>query len=217
MLIPKRIVQYWDGETPPVEVRKLMDSWQAIHPDFKYVRHDRPSARTLAEREGPAGFLKAFDLAWHPAMESDLVRLLDVWTYGGFYCDADHEAVGRLDQVTAPEVSLILAQRPNGIIVNGFFGSVARNPILTAAIERVTSLTLTADRTHSLWRVTGPGALRRVFYPHLGSKDVQVVPFRRLNGTLHIVHNDLAHKSRNRWQDSHGATNLEHSRGCTDG
>jgi hypothetical protein len=88
--IPRRLVQYWDRNTPD-QVQRLLDHNRemATRAGIDYVFFDEESAHNfLVEHESP-DIARAYSMAVHPAMKCDLFRLCYLYAEGGFYVDAD--------------------------------------------------------------------------------------------------------------------------------
>lgn len=90
-----KIVQYWDTNSIPEDVLKLMDSWKNIYGD-RYTRFDDERAKFFIESNFPESYIDAYCKCWHPAMKSDFFRLCYLWVNGGYYIDADEAAKSKL-------------------------------------------------------------------------------------------------------------------------
>lgn len=93
-MIPKIIHLCWfSGEKYPVEIKRCMDSWHRILPDYEIKLWDTEAARALDCRY----INEALDLhRW--AFAADAVRFYAVWMYGGVYMDSDIFLYRRFDE-----------------------------------------------------------------------------------------------------------------------
>ena len=89
--IPKVIVQFWhDSRAIPADVCECLDSWQPLTGQgFQRVLFDDNKARRFIAKHFGSSHVAAFDRCPHPAMRCDYFRLCYIYTYGGFYVDAD--------------------------------------------------------------------------------------------------------------------------------
>ena len=88
---PRRIIQFWnDLDLLPKDVEGCIDSWRKLKTKgFEILLFDEQQARTfIAQRLGHQYEL-AYDLCYHPAMQSDYFRLCYILVEGGMYVDAD--------------------------------------------------------------------------------------------------------------------------------
>ena len=88
--IPKIIVQFWDKEDIPIDVKKCMESWKALkEKGYTYILFNEKSAREYISSNLNKEHLLAFDNCYHPAMKSDYFRLCYINYSGGMYVDSD--------------------------------------------------------------------------------------------------------------------------------
>jgi tetratricopeptide (TPR) repeat protein len=160
--IPKRIVQFWDSGEPPVDVRKLMQSWRERHPDFDYRLFDDESARSFIMRRFSIDVVRAFSRARHPAQRSDIFRLAYLSAEGGFYVDADDRCLGSIETLAPPGTVLTLYQENYGSIANNLMGAAPNHPLIARALAMVSQAMNRGD-SDTLWLSTGPGLLTRAF------------------------------------------------------
>ena len=87
----RTIVQFWnDLNQLPRDVRECIGSWKKLEDQgFKVLLFDDSRARDfIGQRLGPR-YEKAYDMCYHPAMQSDYFRLCYILLEGGCYLDAD--------------------------------------------------------------------------------------------------------------------------------
>lgn len=89
--IPKRIVHYWnDLDNLPQDVNECIESWRSLKESgFDFEIFDENSAREFIKTNLGSRFENAFNLCYHPSMQSDYFRYSYIFVKGGFYIDAD--------------------------------------------------------------------------------------------------------------------------------
>ena len=95
-MIPKKIHYCWfSGEDFPEEIRKCMESWARMLPDYELVLWD-------AEKAYSTGIPWVRDALeqrrW--AFASDAVRLYALYSQGGIYLDTDVDALKLLNGIS---------------------------------------------------------------------------------------------------------------------
>lgn len=95
-VIPRVIVQFWhDDIDRPADVDVCIDSWKRWESSgFIHTLFCEKSARSFISHSLGRRYEQAFDICYHPAMQSDYFRLCYLLVKGGFYVDADDECVG---------------------------------------------------------------------------------------------------------------------------
>lgn len=87
--LPGSVIQFWDTEEVPRDIRPEMDRWSKASGDTGYCRFNaRTSLEFLEEHYSPTEIL-LFEEAPHAAVQSDLMRLWALRVLGGIYVDAD--------------------------------------------------------------------------------------------------------------------------------
>lgn len=86
---PLPLLQYWEGEPVPADVEAMLDAWPRQIPDLQPERLDAAGAQAWIQRHGAPGDQERFGRCWHPAMQSDFLRVLHVARQGGLYLDCD--------------------------------------------------------------------------------------------------------------------------------
>ena len=106
-MIPKVIHYCWFGNNPlPFEVKKCIDSWKKICPDYEIKRWDETNFDVYQN-----DFIKSAygSKAW--AFVSDYARLKIVYDEGGIYLDTDVELKKSLDELRKNEGFLLFSKR----------------------------------------------------------------------------------------------------------
>jgi mannosyltransferase OCH1-like enzyme/Tfp pilus assembly protein PilF len=160
--IPKRLIQYWDAETPPADLSELMKSWQVQNPQYDYALFDDASVRSFLQERSSARVVDAFRRAQHPAQRADIFRLAYLANEGGFYVDADDRCLGNIGLLYPDAISLALYQENYGTIGNNLIGASAGHAVVLRALDLATEAVLRGDND-IVWLSTGPALLTRAF------------------------------------------------------
>jgi mannosyltransferase OCH1-like enzyme len=154
------LTQFWDQRPIPEEIEVLMESYRAQNPDLQHRCFDRVQADDFIARHFSARHLNAFRSCAVPAMQADYLRYCAVLVDGGFYSDADSRCITPVATLLPPGADGVLVQRPNGIVINGFFGfRNPRHPLLGTVLEIATTAIETRAFGDDLWLTSGPGIL----------------------------------------------------------
>ena len=145
-----------------------MTSWKLCNPGVPYFKFDSTTARSfIAAHSGPE-LLACYDLATHPAMQSDIFRLAFLAVNGGIYADADEECRCPLDQIQAAmrHVGFIgwLVAETVSYIDNALLAAQPGCPIIAWALEDAVNRVAKAREAKAkvdIWELTSPGLLTR--------------------------------------------------------
>ena len=203
--IPHRVVQYWEPLPPPTEMEPWLASWGTVGmPDGEHrlMSYDDALA-VLREAAGDNG-ATAFARAPHPAARADLFRYAELLLRGGWYVDAEHEALVAIPDVLSWPVDHVLVRRPGGgNIPNGFIGAVAGSSLLRTALDEACANVLEA-RGRNILELTGPGLFTRVVEAYLATPTASAVMLPTnavFADVLQAVHNEADYKVRGHWRD----------------
>lgn len=94
-MIPKKIHYCWfSGDNYPDEIRKYLNSWKRMLPNYEFIHWDAEKARAT----GLEWVIDALDdHRW--AFASDAVRLYALYNEGGIYLDTDVELLKSFDDL----------------------------------------------------------------------------------------------------------------------
>lgn len=89
--IPRRIFQFWDNiDRLPKDVSECIDTWRkAEEQGIEKILFDKNQARTFISKKLGYRHRNAYDMCYHPAMQSDYFRLCYIFVEGGCYIDTD--------------------------------------------------------------------------------------------------------------------------------
>jgi hypothetical protein len=202
--IPQRVVQYWDPLPPPDEMLPWIDSWTTV--GFRGAEHKLASFDTglavVAEVAGDLG-RRAFEAAPHAAVRADLFRYAELFKNGGWYVDAEHEALlPPLDVLEAPVDHVLIVRTVYDRILNNFIGAVPGSSFMKAALLRGCQ-NLLDNAGGSVIELTGPIMFTEMFREYETSADASyvIIPSNVvLTGVLQKVHNDAEYKIHGHWR-----------------
>jgi len=160
--IPRRIIQFWDSEVPPPDIRELIASWTTSHGDYEHRLYNEFSADQYLRARFPEDVCDAFDRAGHPAQKADIFRLAYLASDGGFYIDADDRCLARLNTFVPASAEMVCYQENYATIANNFLGAVPHHPVIVRALKLAVEAVNRGDRD-VVWLSTGPGLLTRAF------------------------------------------------------
>ena len=170
--VPDRLHQAWLGSAVPEDVQRLVSRWEGLHPTWEHRLIDDRSALDLIHRRARPGEREAFAAAPSPTWRADLLRLILLDEFGGFWVDADDLPLGALDDLRSP-AGFVAVQEPFGALGNHLIGAGPDHPAVTGALEEVVQ-NLRAGARESPWLASGPGPLTRAFARHLADERLGV-------------------------------------------
>jgi mannosyltransferase OCH1-like enzyme len=181
-----------------------IDSWTTV--GFPGAEHNLASFDTglavVAEVAGELG-RRAFEAAPHAAVRADLFRYAELFKRGGWYVDAEHEALlSTLDVLECPVDHVLIVRTVYDRILNNFIGAVPGSSFMKAALLRGCQ-NLLDNAGGSVIELTGPIMFTEMFREYEASADASfvVIPSKVvLTGALQKVHNDAEYKIHGHWR-----------------
>jgi tetratricopeptide (TPR) repeat protein len=158
--IPKIIMQYWDTEDIPADVKLLMRSWHELNPSFGVWLHNDRTAREFLSREFPPNVLQAYQFAREAAQKADIFRLAWLMRNGGIYVDADNRCLQPVSLLLPAGANAVLYQEDLGTIGNDFIAVAPEHPLISYALTAAVTAMNRGD-TDLVWLATGPGLITR--------------------------------------------------------
>ena len=202
--IPSRVVQFWDPAPPPQEMVPWLESWASIGvPDghHEVAEYERGLA-VVQEVAGDLG-VRAYESAKHPAVCSDLYRYAELHARGGWYVDAEHEALLPIADLIPWPVDHVFVIRPNkDRMPNGFIGAIAGSRLMREALLRACHNLLDGSST-SVVHMTGPQMFKGLVEGYMESKQASYVVLPTnvvFSGVFQQVHNQAAYKTHGHWR-----------------
>lgn len=133
-MIPKIIHYCWlSGDEVPENLKKCMDSWKKIIPDYEFVKWDF----TKFDKSSSAWVSEAFDNRKY-AFACDYIRLYAVYNYGGIYLDMDMEVLKRFDDFLKQQYMLAYERESCKGIEAGCFGAEPHSEYIKRCLDYYT-------------------------------------------------------------------------------
>jgi mannosyltransferase OCH1-like enzyme len=154
LVIPRSLIQFWDSDSPPLDVLPLIRSWRDVNPSMKYtLLNDKAVFRLLKESEF-SHISSAYLEIPHPVDRSDIARLIYLYRYGGIYIDADHSCVWPIEYYIDFRVPHVFVRRgaKGNRITNSFMASTPLSPLFKRILLKVDNLFGTDE-----WKMTKIG------------------------------------------------------------
>ena len=130
--IPKIIHQvygFWDKNIPK-EIKKRIDKWKSLHPDYEYMLWDKKNSREFIKKHYN-WFLKLYDSYPYPVQKADAIRYFILYHYGGIYSDIDLEPVKCISPLLEKykhKKSILYKSANSNLLTNDFMISKPKNP-----------------------------------------------------------------------------------------
>jgi mannosyltransferase OCH1-like enzyme len=161
---------------------------KSLHPQWDIRLYNENDAQNIISEHIPE-LLGVYNSYTHTVQKSDILRILLVYLFGGFYLDLDIFCLKKLDELTnfqvvlgeektiSPEELKSLGLKHSFRIANYMFGSIPRHPFwlyfLKEAIKKSTNKIYTEN---DILETTGPGLLTNIFYSkRLQYKEITVL------------------------------------------
>lgn len=186
---PRRVVQFWDRD-PPEQVAILLARVGEVcaATGYEHMLYDLATARARIEEIAGPEWVEHYDRAFHPSMQADIFRLLELHHGGGLYIDADM-ALSRPIPFTPPPVPLFVqwGEGPRTNVANWFLCTPPGQAIYARIIGRMKRKLGEAPRDtdgryikQNLLGLTGPLVVARALERYLSrnpeAKDIAVMP-----------------------------------------
>lgn len=202
--IPDLVLQYWDPAPPPEEMLPWMASWGSVGlPEGSHEVADY--GRGLAAVEEAAGDFgrRAYESSTHPAVRSDLFRYAELYLRGGWYVDAEHEALVPIKDFLPWKVEHVLLIRPElQRYPNGFLGAASGSPLMIEALHQACQNILDGAMS-SVMDISGPRMFTHLVHDYMSSPTASyvVLPANVVFGdVMQRVHNEAAYKAHGHWR-----------------
>lgn len=188
---PQRMIGYWNTLPLPEDISRIRGTWDAHGPEDITI-YDHDSAVAFIEQYYGARERDAFLACAIPAMQSDVLRVLEILQMGGFWLDMGIELLAPPTMFLDHGDDLVLYRRWHGRIASGMFASPAGHPLLAEVTERIVD-NVTRRLDDNIWSITGPGVWNIV--TDTGNKPgLSVHTHADLAGNICFFNQDLSHK-----------------------
>lgn len=173
-MIPKVIHYCWFGNNPlPFEVKKCINSWKKICPDYEIRRWDETNFDVYQN-----DFIKSAygSKAW--AFVSDYARLKIVYDKGGIYLDTDVELKKSLDELRKNEGFFAIQQEGHYCNTGLGFGAKKENEIVKTMLDLYDDLIYSEENKFS------------IACPYLNTKALEKYGYSYSDDVI-VIHNNL--------------------------
>ncbi|WP_406870111.1 capsular polysaccharide synthesis protein [Thioclava sp. 'Guangxiensis'] len=157
--IPRLCLQFWDTARVPDDVARCMDSIKYGLPSFEHRLFDQNTASDYIEKAYGQEWKAKFWAASHPAIKSDIFRVLYLYECGGLWIDADEQYYPK-SSAAVDDLMLtntLRYQRVCGFeVLNGFIAVEKNNRFLRRLVEHMSAFDSWTPR--DVWWITGPGS-----------------------------------------------------------
>lgn len=173
-MIPKVIHYCWFGNNPlPFEVKKCINSWKKICPDYEIRRWDETNFDVYQN-----DFIKSAygSKAW--AFVSDYARLKIVYDEGGIYLDTDVELKKSLDELRKNEGFFSIQQEGHYCNTGLGFGAKKENEIVKTMLDLYDDLIYSEENKFS------------IACPYLNTKALEKYGYSYSDDVI-VIHNNL--------------------------
>ena len=137
-MIPKKIFQTWENNTPPFKMSQAMESWKQKNPTWEYKLFTSEERVEFIKNNFSKDVLDAYYTLIPPAFKADLWRYCVLFIEGGVYVDADMICDTPLDEWISGEM-VVVRDDPMAKkwLANGFIGSTKKQKALKEIIDRI--------------------------------------------------------------------------------
>ncbi len=181
-----QIYGFWDGAVPR-HIRKRIDTWKDLHPDYTHMLWDKKNSRDLIKQHYP-WFLGIYDSYTYPIQRADAVRYFFLHYYGGIYSDIDLDPVKNIDPLLSRfrRKLVLLYKSPNSeLITNDFMVSAPKASFWKRVWhELILGCTFSSISKHlTVMHSTGPLMLDRAYERSVSRKrlGVTTMPAKLVN------------------------------------
>lgn len=177
VMIPRRILQIWQGHDLPDSVEASASSWTQANPGYEHsIWCDADASRFLAER-APEQVRQAFAKAASPLLRADLLRLAWLHLEGGVVTSLNTRCRHSLNPWLCPGIDGLLYQQSLGFLGTDFMAACPGQPLIEALLDLACFMIL-GERGSNPWFLTGPGMLTLGFarYYRRGLADLTAPP-----------------------------------------
>ncbi len=158
--IPRRIMQFWDKDTPSdVQVLLAMNEAWADRHNVIYDFFDETAALKYLSQKVVNGYALSdvFKACFHPAMKADFFRLAYLFDLGGLYIDADNVVADQADTVFSYDRDLVFLNVWLMRIRNGYIAVGQRSKLIEMCLKQAVLNVMTLAKTEKRIAIlTGP-------------------------------------------------------------
>lgn len=163
------IFSFWDTVEPPAEVKENVVTW--AHIAKSEPLYSEKLACDFILKHFDEKMLVCFNKCHHPAMKSDLFRLLKLSVDGGFYVDADERLIADvgplfklLETLEVDRLFVVDVVSERMYLHNYAIFCRPKDEVVLAAIDQAVEIISTLGEESlrgKIWKITGPGNLSK--------------------------------------------------------
>ena len=163
--LPKNIFQTWEDNDFPTGMRKAMQSWQDLNPEWNYFFFTKEDRRAFIQAYFSKEILDAYDDLLPGAYQADLWRYCVLYRYGGIYIDTKFTLHEPIDVWLQSDTNCIFVKDKfkkrahKAYILQGFIVATAKHRVLKEAIDRSVRNIKNHDYGLDVLSITGPGVM----------------------------------------------------------
>lgn len=133
--IPKIIHQMFKGRELPPQWKDVPQTWEELHPEYRYVLWTDESLRELIASNYP-WLLQTYDGYAHDTQRWDASRYAILHHHGGLYADLDLRPTSSIEPMLRGH-KLLLPHTPNVGLTNAIMASTQGHPFFWEALQQL--------------------------------------------------------------------------------
>lgn len=133
--IPKIIHQMFKGRELPPQWKDVPQTWEELHPGYRYVLWTDESLRDLIASNYP-WLLQTYDGYAHDTQRWDASRYAILHHHGGLYADLDLRPISSIEPMLRGH-KLLLPHTPNVGLTNALMASTKGHPFFLEALRQL--------------------------------------------------------------------------------
>lgn len=130
--IPKLFIRIWLGDNPlPTKFEEWWDEFKKLHPTYSFM--------TIRNESGFEMNKELKDIYWKLksySSQSDVLRLLALYKFGGIYMDTDMKAIKSFDPLLEENTPFI-GMRSTKSFATGVIGAPKHHPMVKKLIDKL--------------------------------------------------------------------------------
>ena len=176
-LIPRRILQFWQGKECPDSVAAVASSWIQANPSYEHRIWTNTEASRFIAVYAPERVRQAFAKAASPHLRADLLQLAWLHLEGGVVASLNTRCRLSLTPWFGPGIDAVLYQQGIGFLGSDFMAAVPGQQLIEALLDLACFMVL-GEQGSNPWFLSGPGMLTLGFsrYYRQGLADLAAPP-----------------------------------------
>ena len=163
--LPKNIFQTWEDHDSPEGMKKAMQSWHDLNPDWGYFFFTKEDRRAFIQAYFSKEILDAYDDLIPGAYQADLWRYCVLYRYGGIYIDTKFILHKPIDVWLPSDVNCIFVKDKDkrrahqAYIYQAFIVAPPKHVVLKVAMDRCVNNIKNCNYSIDPLSITGPGVM----------------------------------------------------------